>query len=368
LVSDVVRAVEALAPPRLAEEWDRVGLQVGHPAAPVRRAMTCLELTAPTLAEAVRDRANAVVAHHPLLFKPMTALNLAQPAGELVAGLVKAGIALVAAHTNLDAAAWGTNQALSAALGLEPEGPLLPREGEPQFKFVVFVPRGHERTIIDAIDRGGGGRIGAYARCSFRTPGTGSFQGDGTTHPAMGEAGRFEEAEEYRLEAVVPESARAAVVREARAAHPYEEMAYDLYPLASIDRPVGLGLVAQAPEPMSSDELAARIEQTIRPAMVRLSGPVKKKVRRVAICTGSGGSFIGKAAACADAYVTGEIDYHHGVEAHARGLAVIEIGHFESEVFVAAPLAERLARAEKLAAAGVEVFPAKNDLQPFRYL
>ncbi|MCL5270044.1 MAG: Nif3-like dinuclear metal center hexameric protein, partial [bacterium] len=152
-VSDLVRAVEAIAPAHLAEGWDNVGLQVGHPAASVRRVMTCLELTAPTLKEAVARQADAVVAHHPLLFAPIGSLNLAQPQGELLAGLVRAGIALVAAHTNLDAAAVGTNQALAEACGLAPEGPLLAREESAAFKFVVFVPRGTEPAVIEANSR-----------------------------------------------------------------------------------------------------------------------------------------------------------------------------------------------------------------------
>ena len=130
-LSDLVRAVARIAPPALAESWDNVGLQVGHPATPVRRVMTCLELTEATLAEAIERRADAVVAHHPLIFKPMTALNLAQPTAMLVAELVRAEIALVAAHTNLDAAAWSTNTVLAETCGLVPKTPLASRDGTP---------------------------------------------------------------------------------------------------------------------------------------------------------------------------------------------------------------------------------------------
>lgn len=263
-VSALLKAVSAIAPPELAEDWDNVGLQVGHPNAQVTRVMTCLELTETTLKEALRRKADAVVAHHPLIFKPLKSLNLAQPGAALVAVLIKHDIALIAAHTNLDSAAWSTNSVLAETLGLPAGDPLFPQE--------------------------------------------------------------------------LPEE----------------------------NRPVGLG---QLIELESKTELPAFLElvkDKLGLDSVRVSGPQKKKVRKVAICTGSGGSFIGPVAARADVYLTGEINYHHGVEAAQRGLPVVELGHFESEVLIAEPLAKKLSLAESLAAAEVAVFPAKRDYQPFR--
>ncbi|MCL5270818.1 MAG: Nif3-like dinuclear metal center hexameric protein, partial [bacterium] len=256
--------------------------------------------------------------------------------------------------------------------------------------------------VIEAIDRAGGGRIGAYTHCTFRVPGTGTFFGSAGAHPAVGQAGRLEEVEEYRLETVVPASAREAVVREVRAVHPYEEPAFEFHLLAPERRGAGLGLLAPPPCELVTDPprkactarelaahvkarlgacLAARFDESRGPRFgerpgaasgsppvsvaVRLSGPPDKKIRRVAVCSVRGGSYLGKVAGRADAYLTGEINYHQAVEAHARGIAVIEVGHFESEVLVAAPLAVRLAAAERLIAAGVEVFAARHELQPF---
>ena len=258
-LADLVRAVEAIAPRSLAEPWDHIGLQVGHPGRPVRRVMTCLEVTPPVLAEAARRHADALVAHHPLFFQPLEALNLAQPVGDLTARLVKEDRALVVAHTNLDAAAEGTNAVLAAACGLEPTGPLAAREG--------------------------GG---------------------------------------------------------------------------------GMGLVAALPSPLPLAEWVAQVKQRLGLEGVRVSGPEKKKIRRVAICSGSGGSFLGLVAGRAEVYLTGEINYHHAVEAHARGIAVVELGHFESERLVVEPLARLLAADERLARAKVEVLAAQCDLQPFR--
>ena len=367
-VSDLVKAIEAIAPARLAESWDNVGLQVGHPAAPLRRVLTCLEVSAPVLAEAVRVKADAIVAHHPLIFHPLTALNLAQPAGDLIATLIRENIALVVAHTNLDSATWGTNAALAEACGLKPEAPLLSREGDQEYQFVVFVPKGHEEAMIEAIERGGGGRIGGYSRCTYRVGGTGTFMGGQGTHPAIGEPGKFEEVEEFRLEARVPDSARASVLREVLLAHPYEEPAFFYHAIKEEGGKAGMGCVAWLEPPRPAEDLAAELKERLGLAAVRLSGPPKKKVKKVALCSGSGGSFIGKVAGKAEAYITGEINYHQAVEAHARGVAVIELGHFESEVLVARPLAEKLAGVKKFIDAEVEILAAKSDLQPFRYL
>jgi len=260
-VAQLIRAVEEIAPPELAETWDNVGLQVGDPSAPVRRVMTCLEATPPTLSEAIRRRADALVAHHPLIFRPLEALDLCSPNGALIGRLVRSGLTLIAAHTNLDAAAWSTNSVLAEQLGWEPEGPL-----------------------------------------------------------------------------------------------------------STEQNPRGPGLTVRLLEPMAPDSLASFIKHKLGLDRVRLSGPPRKKVRRVAICTGAGGSLLDRLTGRAEALLTGEVNYHRAIEAAARGITVLEIGHFESEVLVAEPLAEKLARAPTLSAAGVGVFPARKDLQPFRHM
>lgn len=364
---DLVRAVERIAPPGLAEDWDNCGLQLGDPNQAIQRVMTCLELTAPTLAEAGRRRADAIVTHHPLLFKPLRQINFAQPAAALAAEAIRRGIGVVAAHTNLDSARWGTNQVLAEACGLTPGAPLAPRDEEALFKFAVYVPAGHEQAVIDAIDAGGGGSIGAYSHCTFRAEGVGTFKGGEGTQPFIGEPGRLEQTPEFRIETIAPASARAKLVRTVRAAHPYEEMAFDLIPLDGAIG-AGLGCVTKLPEPATAQALAADIKRRLKPACVRLSGSPSKKIKRAAICSGSGGGLLGRAAAAADVLITGEIGYHQGVEAHQRGLAVIEIGHFESEVLIAGPLAGRLEADAALAEAGVKIFAATADLQPFIYV
>lgn len=369
----LARAVAALAPPHLAESWDNVGLQIGAPRAPVRRAMTCLETTTPTIEEARRRGADAIVAHHPLLFRATKRLVADDPASALAMELIRAGLGLVVAHTNLDSATRGTNQVLAETCGLEPGEPLLPAALDPRaesrdFKFVVFVPEGSERAVIDAIHRGGGGRIGLYTHCTFRAAGKGTFFGGEGTNPAAGEAGRFEEVAEWRLEAVVPRDARASVTREVRAVHPYEEPAFDFAPLAGDPGTAGLGCMARPPggEAVPPPEFLASVKRGLGLDAVRVSGPPPACVARVAICTGSGGSLLRTASESgADCFLTGEIKYHEGIEAWQRGLWVVEVGHFESERIVAGPLARMIRESEWARTGGVECFAASDDLQPF---
>jgi dinuclear metal center YbgI/SA1388 family protein len=368
-LSSLASAVDELAPFSLAESWDNVGLQIGDPSSRVRRVMTCLELTEPTLAEAKRHRVNAVVSHHPLIFRPLKTILDSRPPERLAAELIRARIGLVVAHTNLDSARWGTNQVLAERCGLRITGPLDPRELPAQFKFVIFTPEGHEAKIIDAIARGGGGVIGAYTHCTFRTPGTGTFLGGEGANPFIGKAGQFEQAAEFRIEALVPPAARASVLREVLAVHPYEEPAYEFYVLGGEFKGYGLGCIAELDAPETAGSLARRIKRKLKLKFARISGPSDRKVRRIAICTGSGGSLLARAAALrADALLTGEANYHAGIEAHQRGIAMIEIGHYESEQIVAEPLAKKLSEMPALKAAGVEVIAATQDLQPYQFL
>ncbi len=363
--------IAELFPPRLAESWDNVGLQIGDPAKMVHNVMTCLEVTDPIIAEAKRRKADAIVAHHPLIFRPFKTLLESRPAERLAAELVRARIGLIVAHTNMDAAPWGTNQILAEACGLTPVGPLDPRSSSDSetCKFVVFTPRGYEDAVIEAIHRGGGGRIGLYTHCTFRAEGTGTFLGGEGTKPFIGRKGKFEQASEWRLESVVPLLSRAKVLEEVRKVHPYEEPAYEFYLLAGQDNGAGLGCIAVTAKPTKLGELVSTIKKKMKLAQVRISGPagLTRRVTKVAICSGSGGSFLAKAAASgAEVYVTGEINYHSGVEAAQRSITVIEVGHFESERIMAPALAHKMnAAAYSNLKSVIEFFPAKEDFQPF---
>lgn len=355
-LQDLLGVIEEMAPAALAESYDNPGLQIGDRMRPVKRILTALEVTDAVIGEAKRRRAGTIVAHHPLFFLPIKRLDESDLVGHLARRLVREEIALVAAHTNLDKSPEGTGPALARRLGLKSWETLLPEAVGSQFKYVVFVPVGHERKVIDAIAKAGGGVIGDYDHCTFRTPGTGTFRGNEKTNPTIGKAGRFEQAEEFRLEAAVPKPRLAAVIEAVRAAHPYEEVAFDVYPLETPPGPWGLGVRATLEKKTTLRDWAQHVKRRLKVKSVKLVGDPKQAVRTVALGTGACAFLIRQLAPPqVDCLVTGDVTYHLAVEAKAKGLGVIDAGHWATEVGIAKPLAEALAKRLKARGLTVEV-------------
>src|SRR5262249_34591660 len=219
--------LERFAPCATAAEWDNVGLLLGDPAAGVSRVMTCLTVTPDVSAEAVREGANLIVSHHPVLFRGAKKLTTITPDGAAVLPLLRAGIAVYSPHTAFDNCAGGINDGLCRRLGVTNALPLRPREARRQCKLVVFVPDSDLQKVSDAVFAAGAGVIGQYNECSFRLAGTGTFYGTDSANPTVGQKGRREEVSEWRLEVLVPEHLVSSVVSAMRKAHSYEEPAFD---------------------------------------------------------------------------------------------------------------------------------------------
>ncbi len=329
-LAHVARAVEAFAPLSLAEPWDRPGLQVGDPRAPADTVLVALDPTPQTVAEAVRRRARLVVTHHPLLMKPLERLDGCEPRGSVVVELVRAGIGLYAAHTNLDRAPGGVNDWLAARLGLEDVGPL--GAGDPVRKVVVTVPVGYEDSVRRALAAAGAGTIGAYAECSFGCRGEGTFRPGPGTDPWVGAEGRLERVAEVRLETVVPEARKGAVLAALFAAHPYEEPAVDVYALEHPAGPAALGRVGTLAEPRELGPWADEVAGRLAARGVRLAGDPARRIERVAVCGGAGASLWREALARgADVLVTGDVRHHDALDAAAAGLALVDVGHATGE-------------------------------------
>ena len=243
-VGDALAALNTAYPPELAAEWDAVGLVCGDPAEELRSVLVAVDVVPETVDEAVAGGAQLLVAHHPLLLRGVHGVGADTPKGALVHRLVRAGTALFTAHTNADAADPGVSDALAAALGLEVTGPLVAADLPPLDKIVTFVPTGPDLGAVHAaLSAAGAGNIGDYSHCSFATAGTGQFKPLAGAHPTIGEVGRLERVAETRLEMVLSRSRRAAVVAALRAAHPYEEPAFDVLELAPVPSTRGLGRI-----------------------------------------------------------------------------------------------------------------------------
>lgn len=350
-VGEWLHALEERFPSAWAEPWDSVGLQAGDRTAEAERCLVALDPTAAVVAEAEGRGCALIVAHHPLVFRPLVRLDLADPVAGTVTVALRAGIAVAAAHTNADVARPGVSDALAEALGLEVTGVLRPTEAGSRVKLVTFVPPEATGKVLDAVVQAGGGVIGEYTHCSFRVRGTGTFLPGAAASPVIGERGALTEAEEDRLEIVVPKERLPEAAQALVDAHPYEEVAHDVIPLGG-GTGLGLGRLARSARAMDAAGLALVCEERLGSA-VRLAGDRGRAAERIALCGGSGSDLIPDALrAGADVLVTGDLKHHQALDAAAAGLTVIDAGHHGTErpfvPVLAAALAEAVPSGEVL--------------------
>lgn len=339
---DIIEAVERIAPPSLAEGWDNCGLQVGNAEAETNRVLVALTPLPEVFEEAGEAGADFLLFHHPLIFSPLESLDTSTYLGDLVARSITEGLTVYAAHTSYDAAPDGVSVALARTLGLSGPLKVVSPRGRMR-KLVVFVPEGHEDAVADALSGSGAGVIGDYTHCTFRTPGTGTFLPGEGSDPYLGEKGRLQRETEIRLETVVPAHLARAAGEAATAAHPYEEVPIDVYPVEGFPQGCGYGRTGALAQPLTPEELVSHVSGSLGfPARLVAEGGAE--IRHVAALGGSGGSFIPEAAASgADAYVTGDLDYHDALLAESLGLTAIDAGHAATELPSLEPLARRLA-------------------------
>jgi dinuclear metal center YbgI/SA1388 family protein len=328
----IMDAIDKLAPRHLAENWDNVGLLVGNPAQTINKILITLDVTKTVAEQAIEDGIDLIIAHHPLIFKSLTAIRTDLPQGQILSSLLKSNIGVYAAHTNLDIATGGVNDVLAAALDLYDVQPLAISSTEKLCKLVVFIPQTHEEIVEEAIMRAGAGHIGNYSHCSFKTNGIGTFLPLEGSDPFIGNTDKLEHVKESRLETIMPEKITKSVIKAMLKVHPYEEVAYDIYPLANFGDKLGLGRIGKIVTPMLLAEFANRVKAALGIQSVNVVGSCDRLVKKVAVCGGAGASLLHKAAfAGADVLVTGDVKYHEGQEAASIGMAMIDAGHFATE-------------------------------------
>lgn len=345
VVADVCAAMEIIAPTALAQEWDSVGLLAGDLQAVVRRVMLTIDLTGPVVDEAIRKKIDLIVSYHPPIFKPISSLCTPGAGMEsLVFQCIRKGMAIYSPHTALDAAEGGTNDALARLCGIEQTEPIeyvdAPKNDE--CKFVVFVPRQHLEKVADAIFESGAGQIGDYSRCGFRTPGVGTFLGGKDTNPAVGRRGRMESVQEVRLESIVRTTNLAKVIHAVREVHPYEEPAFDIYPLKP--KPVrGIGRCGKLSKTTTLEKLARRLRLQTKAKDVQLVGRRGQLVDSVVIVAGAAGSLPFRIPLShRHVIITGEIRHHDALTVGRYGCSAIALGHWASERPVLAGVGKKL--------------------------
>jgi dinuclear metal center YbgI/SA1388 family protein len=333
-LSDIIDVLDAAYPPRLAQDWDSVGLVCGDPNETVETVTVAVDATAAVVTE-VPDR-GLLLAHHPLLLRGVDTVAASTVKGSLVHQMIRTGRALFTAHTNADAAMPGVSDALADALGLGVDEVLEPvSAGAGLDKWIVYVPAENAEAVRDAMFAAGAGHIGDYSRCSWSVSGIGQFLPDEGASPTIGSVGTVERVPEDRVEMVAPTRLRAHVVTALRAAHPYEEPAFDIFALAAVPADVGLGRVGRlsSPEPLSA--FVSRVHDALPGTSwgVRASGDSEAVVSRVAVCGGAGDSLLNRVAdAGVQAYVTADLR-HHPADEHRRAsdVALVDVAHWASE-------------------------------------
>lgn len=335
-LGDVAAAAESLWDPRWAESWDAVGLASGDPSARVRRIHCALDPVAATVEEAVALGADLLMTHHPLLLRGVHGVPATTPKGRLVRRLITTGTALFTAHTNADVADPGVSDALATTVGLRDLRPLRATAQDALDVVVTFVPTAEAARVRDAMADAGAGALGDYSRCSFRTPGTGSFLPGPGADPAIGRRGQVEQVAEERIEMVLRRDVRAAVVAALRATHPYEEPGVHLVEGVSTGGTRGVGRVGELARPISLAAFLAGAAAAL-PAVaggIRCTGEPDRPVRTVAVAGGAGDAYLDDAArAEADVYLTSDLRHHPASEFVATDgrPALVDAPHFATE-------------------------------------
>lgn len=339
----IIDAMEKLAPKTLAEDWDNVGLLIGSPAQTVHNVVITLDVTQDVVEQAIKDEADLIITHHPVIFKSISSIRTDLPHGKILSALLKANIAVYAAHTNLDIASGGVNDVLADRFQLCDVQPIGISSDEKLYKLVVFVPETHEKIVREAMMTAGAGHIGNYSHCSFAANGKSTFLPlDGST-PFIGDVGKLEYVEESRLETIMTEKISKSVIRAMLKVHPYEEVAYDVYQLINSGKKLGMGRIGKLAAPMLLADFVKEVKSILGIHSLPVVGDANQVIKKVAVCGGAGAGLLHKAAfAGADVLLTGDVKYHEGQEAAAIGMAVIDAGHFATEQPVLSYIAEYL--------------------------
>ena len=331
-IKELVNALEMFAPLPLQDGFDNAGLQVGLTDAEATGALLCLDVTEAVIDEAINLGYNLVVSHHPLIFKGYKSITGKDYVERCIMKAIKNDIVVFSMHTNLDNAPQGVNFKIAEKIGLKNLRVLEPKESS-LLKLVTFVPKGHADAVRNALFNAGCGCIGNYDSCSYNVDGTGTFRAQEGTNPYCGEIGELHQEPEIRIETILPSFKQKGVEKALIESHPYEEPAYDFYPLQNSWMQTGAGIVGELDEPETETDFLKRIKKTFEVGCVKHTGLNGRLIQTVALCGGSGAFLLPKAVrAHADVFITGEVKYHDYFY-YEDDILVAEIGHYESEQY-----------------------------------
>ena len=332
ILSEITSFLNSEIPLALQESYDNCGLLIGDSSSEITGALVCLDLTEGVMDEAIKKNCNLVISHHPLIFSGIKSLTGRNDTERLVIRAISNKIAVYALHTNLDNHYQGVNRLLCEKLGIE-NAVILKPASDTLRKLVTFCPPAHADKVREAIFETGAGHIGNYDSCSFNAPGNGTFRALPGADPFAGEPGKLHTEPELRIETIFPAYLENAVIAALKKTHPYEEVAFDIYPLTNVHQRIGAGMTGNLPEAVDAEEFLHKVKEILSIGCIRHTALKNKKIKKIAICGGSGSFLIKDAISCgADIYMTGDIKYHDFFIPENK-MILADIGHYESEQF-----------------------------------
>lgn len=365
---EIIQLLDSIAPRKYAMEGDPIGLQIGTLHKGIKKVMITLDVLENVVDEAIEKEVDLIIAHHPMIYRPLKKINLDETQGRVIEKLIKHNITVFAAHTNLDIAKGGVNDMLANALHLNNVSVLVPTLTKKLKKIVVFVPHDYADEVRRALGNAGAGAIGNYSHCSFSSEGTGRFLPLEGANPFIGKEGTIEAVPEEKIEMIYPEEIESKILSAMFKAHPYEEPAYDLFDLTVKGEELGLGRIGELPSEMSLEEFAQFVKETLDSPGVRVVGDLQAKVKKVAVLGGDGNKYISLAKfKGADVYVTGDMYYHTAHDAMNMGLNIVDPGHTVEKIMIQG-LTNLLIAKCKENQYDVAIIPSETDTNPFTFL
>jgi dinuclear metal center YbgI/SA1388 family protein len=363
IVKDITQLLEDYAPLAYQEDYDNAGLLVGNFNQKINKVLICLDCTEAVIDEAIKENCDLIIAHHPIIFKGIKKLNGKNYVERVIIKAIENKIALYAIHTNLDNVINGVNGKICNKLSLINRKILSPKKQNLK-KLVTFIPVNNAEDVKEAIFNAGAGNIGNYSNCSFNTLGNGTFKANKNTNPFVGEQDKLHTEEELKVEVIFDVAQQSKILNALLKSHPYEEVAFDIFPLENKNPQVGSGMFGELVDEMEEIEFLQNLKKVMNVSVIRHSNLLNKKIKKVAVCGGSG-SFLLKDAiqAGADIFITSDFKYHEFFDADEK-LLIADIGHYESEQFTQDLLLEII----------TENFPnfairlTENNTNPIKYL
>ena len=363
-LKSLIKKIEAKYPTNLAYDWDNVGLLVGDFDSEIKKILVTLEANENVIEEAIANNIDLIITHHPFIFRKMNKINTKDLKGRLIHKLIKNDIALYSMHTNFDIAFDGLNDYFMEIMGFENTKILDVTKRETLYKLAVYVPMTHEVIVREALGESGAGYIGNYSNCTFNTSGVGTFKPEEKANPFIGNVGELELVKEVKIETIVPANILQKTVDNMIKAHPYEEVAYDVYKLENKGESVGLGRYASLDTSISLHDLCEKIKLTLNMDHIRVVGELDTEIRRVAVVTGAGSDMVSlaKSKKC-DVIITGDVKYHEAQDALDIGMCIIDCGHFDTENIFKDVMKRYLDTLE-----GIQILKSEINLNPFKII